>query len=315
MDITGIRDNFDATQFYRKLTQLGVDVVYHSHRAVIPGTGCHTNTWRVYFADAAIPVQLQINGVPVNQIKYQRFYYRVYFKGTKGTTFHSVNGVLRTYNGGFDTIKWKGDQDILTMIPTFQPRILSEEQRNQCITTMQVIDNNVTFDVELMTIGRLHLILEDSIELLQTEDLADMERTFAEAVADGLGSITEHVNTGQADKVWAQVQKKHLSANVALHGMAASDPTMFESVIQLHTWQRWFAASTDTNVQSFSNTYKQLYGSIKLGFAQLYHHRGEIKAGTAAGSTEPLTSTQILVEDALSLFELWLSIMARALVA
>ncbi|RHZ33033.1 hypothetical protein DYB37_012863 [Aphanomyces astaci] len=312
MDITGIRDNFDATQFYRKLTQLGVDVVYHSHRAVIPGTGCHTNTWRVYFADAAIPVQLQINGELVNQIKYQRFYYRVYFKGTKGTAFHSVNGVLRTYNGGFDTIKWKGDQDILTMIPTFQPRILSEEQRNQCITTIQVIDNNVTFDVELMTIGRLHLILEDSIELLQTEDLADMERTFAEAVADGLGSITEHVNTGQADKVWAQVQKKHLSANVALHGMAASDPTMFESVIQLHTWQRWFAASTDTNVQSFSNTYKQLYGSIKLGFAQLYHHRGEIKAGTAAGSTEPLTSTQILVEDALSLFELWLSIMARS---
>ncbi|RHY10974.1 hypothetical protein DYB36_005860 [Aphanomyces astaci] len=469
MDITGIRDNFDATQFYRKLTQLGVDVVYHSHRAVIPGTGCHTNTWRVYFADAAIPVQLQINGEPVNQIKYQRFYYRVYFKGTKGTAFHSVNGVsthcvdieakrqreetddsdiadtntttlsrllhttvaapkkakkgtnatqsrentvttesnnsdtvpsprpfqsslqrsirpeesshssrsapskhvsvfeddgevdmdaedtftdthmsmevdvpfqvvsgrrkrkgphrsppktlsefatanffevLRTYNGGFDTIKWKDDQDIVTMIPTFQPRILPEEQRNQCITTMQVIDNNVTFDVELMTIGRLHLILEDSIELLQTEDLADMERTFAEAVADGLGSITEHVNTGQADKVWAQVQKKHLSANVALHGMAASDPTMFESVIQLHTWQRWFAASTDTNVQSFSNTYKQLYGSTKLGFAQLYHHRGEIKAGTAAGSTEPLTPTQILVEDALSLFELWLSIMA-----
>ncbi|KAF0734584.1 hypothetical protein AaE_009135 [Aphanomyces astaci] len=68
MDITGIRDNFDATQFYRKLTELGVDVVYHSHRAVIPGTGCHTNTWRVYFTDAAIPAQLQINGEPMNQI-------------------------------------------------------------------------------------------------------------------------------------------------------------------------------------------------------------------------------------------------------
>ncbi|ETW08976.1 hypothetical protein H310_01454 [Aphanomyces invadans] len=37
MDVTGIRDNFDATQFYRKLTQLGVDVAYQSHRAVIPG--------------------------------------------------------------------------------------------------------------------------------------------------------------------------------------------------------------------------------------------------------------------------------------
>ncbi|ETV81274.1 hypothetical protein H257_05838 [Aphanomyces astaci] len=31
MDITGIRDKFDAAQFYRKLTQLGVDVIYHSH--------------------------------------------------------------------------------------------------------------------------------------------------------------------------------------------------------------------------------------------------------------------------------------------
>ncbi|ETV67696.1 hypothetical protein H257_16162 [Aphanomyces astaci] len=92
MDNTGIRDNFDATQFYRKLTQLGVDVVYHSVCAVLPGTGCHTNTWRVYFTDAAIPAQLQINGEPINQIKYQRFYYRVYFKGTKGTAFRSVNG-------------------------------------------------------------------------------------------------------------------------------------------------------------------------------------------------------------------------------
>ncbi|RQM19687.1 hypothetical protein B5M09_008702 [Aphanomyces astaci] len=92
MDITGIRDNFDATQFYHKLTQLGVDVVYHSVCAVLPGTGCHTNTWRVYFTDAAIPAQLQINGEPINQIKYQRFYYRVYFKGTKGTAFRSFNG-------------------------------------------------------------------------------------------------------------------------------------------------------------------------------------------------------------------------------
>ncbi|ETV67121.1 hypothetical protein H257_16662 [Aphanomyces astaci] len=72
---------------------LGVDVVYHSHRAVIPGTGCHTNAWRIYFSDAAIPDQLRINGEPINQIKYQRFDYRVYFKVTKGTPFHGINGV------------------------------------------------------------------------------------------------------------------------------------------------------------------------------------------------------------------------------
>ncbi|ETV89920.1 hypothetical protein H310_15238, partial [Aphanomyces invadans] len=53
MDVTGIRDNFDATQFYRKLTLLGVDVAYQSHRAVIPRTGCHTNAWRVYFAEVS----------------------------------------------------------------------------------------------------------------------------------------------------------------------------------------------------------------------------------------------------------------------
>ncbi len=61
MDVIGIRDTFEPKQFYRKLTQLGVDVVYHSHRAIIPETGCHTNAWRVYFSDAAIPEQLQVH--------------------------------------------------------------------------------------------------------------------------------------------------------------------------------------------------------------------------------------------------------------
>ncbi|ETV91652.1 hypothetical protein H310_13898 [Aphanomyces invadans] len=62
MYVTGIRDNFDATQFYRKLTQLGVDVAYQSHRAVIPETGYHTNAWRVYFSDGSIPKELMIHG-------------------------------------------------------------------------------------------------------------------------------------------------------------------------------------------------------------------------------------------------------------
>ncbi|RHY19835.1 hypothetical protein DYB32_010164 [Aphanomyces invadans] len=342
MDVTGIRDNFDATQFNRKLTLLGVDVAYQSHRAVIPGTGCHTNAWRVYFAEATIPDKLHIAGDPVNQIKFQNFYYRVYFKGTKGTPFHGVNGVsthcldmqvkrpredsceqvptnnksvpvvgattrpnpparcratiptqqdelpnfkvdlslnvassprpftsslldsiggiapvaptvkpseyisvfeddsagdmhdyvpdmdpimsmevdvpfqevsgrkkrkersrttpktladfatpnffavLRTYNGGFQPLQWRADQDTVTMIPSVEPRMIDEDERSQCITTMHQSDNSLTFDVKTMSIGRLHDTLTASIAQVHAEDLVDTERTLAEALEDDL---------------------------------------------------------------------------------------------------------------------------------
>ncbi|RHY24126.1 hypothetical protein DYB32_008964 [Aphanomyces invadans] len=363
MDVTGIRDNFDATQFYRKMTQLGVDVAYHSHRAVIPGTGCHTNAWRVYFADDAIPDALRINGDPVNQIKFQKHHYRVYFKGTKGTAVFEDDGeddeyanatlldppmsmevnapfqevscrkkrkersrsppktladfatpnffeVLRIHNGGFDTIQWTADQDIVTLIPTFEPRVLSEDQRNQCVTTMHQLENSISFDVEMMSIGRLHEILEESIAQVHAHDLADTERTFAEAVADDMSGLSQLVLKGQADKVWIQVQKKHLSANVALHGMTKSDPAMLMSVVQLHTWQRWFAASSGRNVQSFSDTWRQIYGKTRISNSQLQSRRDELLVSTAGDTLEPATTSQLLVEDALSLFELWLSIMA-----
>ncbi|ETV68692.1 hypothetical protein H257_15491 [Aphanomyces astaci] len=44
MDIIGVRDNFDATQFYRKLTQLGVDglVALCGHRGKAPTRGHRT---------------------------------------------------------------------------------------------------------------------------------------------------------------------------------------------------------------------------------------------------------------------------------
>ncbi|RHZ00312.1 hypothetical protein DYB35_012664, partial [Aphanomyces astaci] len=469
MDIIGVRDNFDATQFYRKLTQLGVDVVYHSHRAVIPGTGCHTNAWRIYFSDAAIPDQLRINGEPINQIKYQRFYYRVYFKGTKGTPFHGVNGVsshcvdievkrpheeapddqtvntpgpkssvignaitatskkakkstkpmqpkedvaitesitseippplrqfdstlqqsirpenstgaigpvtseyvsvfeddaevdmdtedtfmdnnqsmevdvpyqvvsgrkkrkepirsppktlaeyatpnffdvLRAYTGGFNNLQWRKDQDIVTMIPTFHRQEISDVTRNQCVTTMHQVQSTLTFDVESMTLERLQTILEESIKQLHAEELADTDRTFAEAVADNLSDLSELVLKGQADRVWTQVQKKHLSANVALHAMAKSHPTQLESVVQLHTWQRWFGASTGRKVQSFSDTYKHFYGKSKLGSSQLQHRREELLADAVNDASGPVPLPRFLIEDALSLFELWLSIMA-----
>ncbi|ETV94724.1 hypothetical protein H310_11691 [Aphanomyces invadans] len=357
MDVTGIRDNLDATQFYRKLTQLGVDVAYQSHRAVIPGTGCHTNAWRVYFADGSIPKELMIHGVSINQIKYQKFDHRVYFKGTKGTPFHGANGVslhcldlevkrtrdtsmeqhpdidtatqpappcrvdldsnaskkpkndttvsqpnsrrtaaerthpnvahtscvfasslqrsivgteatsmstpephehidvyeddgeigemdiddskdthlfmevdqpyqvvqrrgkrkertrtalknledfatpnffdvLRRNNGGFRVVQWREKQDIVTIVPTFQRQFLSEEDRKECIATYPQVGNALFFDVETMSIERLHEILETSIQQLHHEELEDIDRTFSDAAADTHNDLTGYISKG-----------------------------------------------------------------------------------------------------------------------
>ncbi|RQM31412.1 hypothetical protein B5M09_012603 [Aphanomyces astaci] len=162
MDITGIRDKFDAAQFYRKLTQLGVDVIYHSHHGRAE-------------------------------------------KGQKG--------------------------------------------RN----ATQSRENTVTPESKIA----------DTVPSPRPFQFSLQQSVRPEEPSNSLAP-SEHVSVFEDD------------GEVV---MDADDDF------------------TDTHI-------------IRLGFTQLHHHRGEIKAGTASGSTEPLTPTQILVEDALSLFELWLSIMA-----
>ncbi|RHY27862.1 hypothetical protein DYB32_006480 [Aphanomyces invadans] len=471
MDITGIRDTFDSTQFYRKLTQMGVDVVYQSHRAVIPGTSCHTNAWRVYFVGGSIPDELKILGEPINQIKFQKFHYRVYFKGTKGTPFKGTNGVsshcldlevkrprtdaamddphltsrplssptdpvsepvvtndpkrpksqtnvqrnltkalnpvqtdtatprafasslqtsitedlpanpfcvngpgehievyeddgepdiddtisvadaqlemevdapfqevvrrgkrkerartapmklvdfaspnffavLRNTNVGFRPLQWSESHDIITYIPTFERQTLSEDTRDECVTTLHQVGGVVSFDVESMSVDRLHDVIEASLYQLHQEELADAKRTFREAAADSLGDLGALVRHGQVDKIWTQTQKKPLSANVILHELAQHDPSTFASLIQLHTWQRWMAASTAYKVQPFRDTFKQLFGSSRLSAAHLQTRRGELRERTNENNHVSISAEQLELEDALSLFEVWFCIMA-----
>jgi hypothetical protein len=92
--------------------------------------------------------------------------------------------------------------------------------------------------------------------------------------------------------------------------MVTSNPSMLESVVELHTWQRWLSASTGRKVQSFSDTYKQLFGKTKMTLATLQSQRKELQTYLADGTIGPITTDQLQVDDALSIFELWLCIVA-----
>ncbi|RHY18835.1 hypothetical protein DYB32_010322 [Aphanomyces invadans] len=131
--------------------------------------------------------------------------------------------VLRRNYGGFRVLQWSEKQDFITIIPTFQRQFLSEEGRKECITTYHQVGNVLSFDVETMSIERLHEILETSIQQLHHEEVEDVGRTFSDAAADTLNDLTGHISKGQGDKVWTQLQKKHFSANIVFHTLATED--------------------------------------------------------------------------------------------
>ncbi|ETV98958.1 hypothetical protein H310_08437 [Aphanomyces invadans] len=133
--------------------------------------------------------------------------------------------VLQRNNGGFRVVQRREKQDIVTFVPTFQRQFLSEEDRKECITTYQQVGNALCFDVETMSIERLHEILETFIQQLHHEEVEDIDRTVSDAAADTLNDLTGYISKGQGDKVWTQLQMKHLSANIVLHTMATEDPT------------------------------------------------------------------------------------------
>jgi hypothetical protein len=166
----------------------------------------------------------------------------------------------------------------------------------------------VSFNVNEMTLAELD-------ELLSSTDMegqlltADRQQAYDAAVADTFVNLSSVAKKGQADALWGQLLAKPLVANVKLHVTIRSDLTLMESIVFLHTWQRWFAASNFVRAQSFYAAFKSTFSmSMSMG------HLAQV---TAEMTMDPKTNISLLnnapvkpVEHALALFEMWLAMQA-----
>ncbi|EFX60580.1 hypothetical protein DAPPUDRAFT_123651, partial [Daphnia pulex] len=158
-----------------------------------------------------------------------------------------------------------------------------------------------------------HLTMDEIITILSDNVmeggamLTDQEKKLDDIFLHFNKDVTPWVANADADGFWQWVSKHTLSANFKLTTLNMTNPEVIDTVVRLHAWHRWIAATSSPVVRSFREGFFNVFQ--QNASAELVHALS-IQSEFAQNLTFPNNYTFLDIQDALAAFELWLTLKA-----
>ncbi|RHY10549.1 hypothetical protein DYB25_005039 [Aphanomyces astaci] len=156
-----------------------------------------------------------------------------------------------------------------------------------------------------------NMTLKQVISALQEADQpevspASQQVQLQEAIQDMTPESLTLAQRVKPEELWLGLHRSPLQGNVTLSTLYSDDPAGFDQTVRLHSWHRWIASSYLPHSTTFLQGFRTIFhDKPSWAYMQAICGTSDFIPTAPAGAN---ATTLLELEDALSVFELWLAV-------